>query len=73
MECPVCGLVNPPHSLLCDCGHDFAAGTGGSRPPLRVRHPWLFWLGVLIVVAIPPVSLILLVLHFVLGIAGAKW
>lgn len=27
MECPNCGLLNPPTSERCDCGFDFASGT----------------------------------------------
>ncbi|MCD1655958.1 hypothetical protein K7J14_14760 [Treponema zuelzerae] len=23
MECPKCGLINPPNSLKCDCGYSF--------------------------------------------------
>src|SRR5438105_3443638 len=23
MDCPRCGLINPPTALRCDCGHDF--------------------------------------------------
>lgn len=26
MECPKCGLENPPRSLRCDCGYPFFAG-----------------------------------------------
>jgi hypothetical protein len=25
MDCPTCGLVNPPGALRCDCGYDFKA------------------------------------------------
>ena len=26
MNCPRCGVVNPPAAARCDCGHDFATG-----------------------------------------------
>jgi hypothetical protein len=38
MECPVCRLINPPDTLLCDCGYDFKKGAGGKRTPFRKRH-----------------------------------
>lgn len=25
IDCPACGLVNPPSAQRCDCGYDFAA------------------------------------------------
>ena len=34
MLCPKCGLINPESAVLCDCGYDFSARTGGvSRQP----------------------------------------
>ena len=27
MQCPHCGLLNPPTALRCDCGWDFTSGT----------------------------------------------
>ena len=29
MECPVCGLTNPPDALRCDCGHALAPEAAG--------------------------------------------
>lgn len=26
MDCPACGLLNPPEAQRCDCGYDFHAG-----------------------------------------------
>ena len=26
MECPHCGLINPPEAQRCDCGYDFESG-----------------------------------------------
>jgi hypothetical protein len=27
MDCPRCGLLNPPEARRCDCGYDFTKGT----------------------------------------------
>src|SRR5687767_7275925 len=35
MQCPSCGLFNPPSALQCDCGYDFASG---KLPPTRRRR-----------------------------------
>ena len=35
MQCPSCGLFNPPSALQCDCGYDFASG---QLPPTRRRR-----------------------------------
>ena len=40
MECPICGLINSPDSLRCDCGYDFNERAGGRRPKIQ-WHP--FW------------------------------
>jgi hypothetical protein len=34
----VCYLINPSGSLVCDCGYDFEAHSGGVRPPFTTRH-----------------------------------
>jgi len=49
MECPVCGLLNPPHSSQCDCGYDFQKRTGGRRRRTHWLHSvtpslWFAWL-----------------------------
>lgn len=31
MECPSCGLVNPPAAERCDCGYSFTAGHAAKR------------------------------------------
>lgn len=41
MTCPVCKLINPPGSRVCDCGHDFITRVGGHRVPnVRLRALW---------------------------------
>jgi TRAP-type C4-dicarboxylate transport system permease small subunit len=32
MDCPRCGLINPPIALRCDCGHDFQQPLDAKRP-----------------------------------------
>jgi hypothetical protein len=27
LDCPKCGLLNPPNAQRCDCGFDFSTGT----------------------------------------------
>lgn len=49
MECPACGLINPPNSIKCDCGYDFIEQTGRGRPwTLRLDSVllslWFAWL-----------------------------
>src|SRR5580698_3197916 len=49
MECPVCGLINPPDSSKCDCGYDFQKQAGGRRRrvlgfPSVAASLWLAWL-----------------------------
>jgi hypothetical protein len=38
MTCPVCGLLNPEHTAVCDCGYDFATKTGGVYISFWRRH-----------------------------------
>ena len=33
LHCPLCRLVSPPRTILCDCGYDFVQGE-----PARQRH-----------------------------------
>ncbi len=35
MDCPQCGLVNPPEALRCDCGYDFRLRRQGGGAPGR--------------------------------------
>ena len=41
-KCPKCGLTNPPGSLRCDCGYDFASGLRYIEPerpkPPKTRY-----------------------------------
>lgn len=40
MDCPSCGLTNPPESLKCDCGYDFSAGKAADFPGWKIRLAW---------------------------------
>jgi len=49
MECPVCGLINPPLTKRCDCGYDFEKQAGGrNRRPIGFQpvllSVWFAWL-----------------------------
>jgi hypothetical protein len=37
MECPSCHLINPPGTLVCDCGYSFQTGAT-SRPENQTRE-----------------------------------
>jgi len=89
MECPVCGLINPPDSSRCDCGYDFGKQSGGSRPRFLVRDRGVFCLAFFIagcilvaglfvlglfVDVLPAVMLLLIITpHIALGIAWTAW
>jgi hypothetical protein len=40
MDCPTCGLVNPPEAARCDCGFDFAAGKPADIPGWPISLTW---------------------------------
>ena len=40
MDCPSCGLTNPPESLKCDCGYDFSAGKATDFPGWEISLAW---------------------------------
>ena len=40
MDCPACGLVNPPEAVRCDCGHDFHADTKPVTPGWQTQLTW---------------------------------
>jgi hypothetical protein len=42
MNCPVCGLLNPPNASRCDCGYDFGAKAGGVPVSFWRRYRFLF-------------------------------
>lgn len=49
MECPVCGLINPPQNSQCDCGYDFQKRAGGRRRRILgflfvTSSLWFVWL-----------------------------
>src|SRR5258706_150859 len=39
MDCPSCGLANPPEAPKCDCGYDFSAGKPADFPSRKIS--WL--------------------------------
>jgi hypothetical protein len=40
MNCPTCGLANPPEALLCDCGYDFSASKPDDFPGWQISLAW---------------------------------
>lgn len=40
MDCPSCGLANPPEALNCDCGYDFSAGKAADFPGWEISLAW---------------------------------
>jgi hypothetical protein len=40
MDCPSCGLTNPPEALKCDCGYDFSAGKAADFPGWEISLAW---------------------------------
>src|SRR5260370_16315609 len=40
MDCPSCGLANPPEALKCDCGYDFSAGKAADFPGWEISIAW---------------------------------
>lgn len=43
MDCPACGLVNPPDVPKCDCGYDFVASKPADAPGWPIRLTWRQW------------------------------
>lgn len=39
MECPACGLENPPIAQYCDCGHEFVPGSKPKESPVAESQP----------------------------------
>lgn len=39
MDCPRCGLTNPPSAQRCDCGYSFAGSSGGSGGHVTASAP----------------------------------
>lgn len=40
MDCPTCGLLNPPESLRCDCGYDFQTKKAPETPGWPITLGW---------------------------------
>jgi hypothetical protein len=40
MDCPTCGLANPPEALTCDCGYDFSASKPPDFPGWQISLAW---------------------------------
>jgi hypothetical protein len=40
MDCPSCGLANPPEAPKCDCGYDFRAGKAADFPGWEITLAW---------------------------------
>src|SRR5258708_2360894 len=40
MDCPTCGLINPPETAQCDCGYDFTAGKAADLPGWPIQLAW---------------------------------
>src|SRR5271170_7782110 len=46
MNCPTCGLTNPPAALVCDCGYDFTSSSDVRGWDIRLawRHKMVaYW------------------------------
>lgn len=40
MDCPTCGLVNPPGAVKCDCGYDFDKSEPSATPGWMITLRW---------------------------------
>jgi hypothetical protein len=40
MDCPACGLINPPEALACDCGYDFKSVKVSDTPGWNINLTW---------------------------------
>ena len=40
MDCPTCGIANPPEALICDCGYDFSADKPNDFPGWQINLAW---------------------------------
>jgi len=40
MDCPTCGLINPPEATKCDCGHNFETATPLESPGWPIDLAW---------------------------------
>ena len=40
MDCPTCGLTNPPGTSTCDCGYSFETGVAADAPGWPINLAW---------------------------------
>ena len=40
MDCPTCGMANPPEAICCDCGHNFAENKAPDSPGWPITLGW---------------------------------
>ena len=40
MDCPTCGLTNPPDAARCDCGYDFEKREASNAPGWEITLGW---------------------------------
>lgn len=70
LNCPRCGLVNPPHTLHCECGYQFQPGAAmpgqswsQTAEANQVPVPKLHW-GLLLVLSLVTCGIFLLIWGF---------
>jgi hypothetical protein len=76
VECPTCGITNPPDALTCDCGYDFVARQPSEVPGWEIRLAWrqklaAFWSISWPAVAVSFVLSLLLLSHDSVDVARA--
>jgi len=40
MDCPTCGIINPPEAVRCDCGYDFEVMQPSETPGWQINLAW---------------------------------
>jgi hypothetical protein len=77
-ECPECGLINPPTTQTCDCGHTFGAQTSNkamdhprvrefTASTLRARDGYWIALICLLFLTLGPASMFVIFLGVIVG------
>ena len=64
IDCPQCGLINPPEAQRCDCGYDFVAGKS-TRPYVKGAN--LTTVDWLVCLLLPLIALILGFIRLIRG------